>query len=211
MRATVRLPGMRRAFSPCPPDRTRLPLHVGRIASGRRKVRAHHRTIRRTRAAAIRAPSWIVQEAETCQAEGVAASLTESRVASSLKHRRAASGLRQRPIASRPISCPSVIRKNFRISDFARCSFIHRCRYAVQHIVTAKFLVGALFVVTLTGEIYVCNGAILSKRPPRGNSETDTSRFVAFGLVVALGGAIGATTENRWNDAQARCFQIYDA
>ena len=92
MRAAVRLPGMRRAFSPCPPDRTRLPLHVGRIASGRRKVRAHHRTIRRARAAAIRAPSWIVQEAETCQAEGVSASLTESRVASSLNHRRAASG-----------------------------------------------------------------------------------------------------------------------
>jgi len=59
---------------------------------GRRKVRAHHRTIRRARAAAIRAPSWIVQEADTCQAEGVSASLTEPRIASSLKHRRAASG-----------------------------------------------------------------------------------------------------------------------
>src|SRR5439155_19282986 len=35
---------------------------------------------------------WIVQEGETCQAESVSASLTESRVASSLKHRRAASG-----------------------------------------------------------------------------------------------------------------------
>ena len=92
MRAAVRLPEMPRACPPCPPDRTRLPLHVGRIASGRRKVRAHHRTIRRARAAAIRAPSWIVQEGETCQAESVSASLTESRVASSLKHRRAASG-----------------------------------------------------------------------------------------------------------------------
>src|ERR1700674_3553003 len=43
MRAAVRLPGMRRACPPCPPDRTRLPHHVGRSASGRRKVRAHHR------------------------------------------------------------------------------------------------------------------------------------------------------------------------
>jgi hypothetical protein len=92
MRPAVRLPGMRRAFSPCHPDRARLPHHVGRSASGRRKVRAHHRKIRRARPAAILAPSWIVQEGETCQGESVSASLTESRVASSLKHRRAASG-----------------------------------------------------------------------------------------------------------------------
>jgi hypothetical protein len=92
MRPAVRLPGMRRAFSPCHPDRARLPHHVGRSASGRRKVRAHHRKIGRARPAAIRAPSWIVQEGETCQGESVSASLTESRVASSLKHRRAASG-----------------------------------------------------------------------------------------------------------------------
>ena len=90
MRAAVRLPEMRRACPPCPPDRTRLPHHVGRSASGRRKVRAHHRRI--ARPAAILAPSWIVQERETCQGESVSASLTESRVASSLKHRRAASG-----------------------------------------------------------------------------------------------------------------------
>jgi len=86
MRPAVRLPGMRRAFSPCHPDRARLPHHVGRSASGRRKVRAHHRKIGRARPAAILAPSWIVQEGETCQGESVSASLTESRVASSLKH-----------------------------------------------------------------------------------------------------------------------------
>src|SRR5438105_1845797 len=87
MRPAVRLPGMRRAFSPCPPDRARLPHHVARSASGRRKVRAQARRI--TRRAAI-PPS--VREGETCQDESVSASLTESRVASSLKHRRAASG-----------------------------------------------------------------------------------------------------------------------
>jgi hypothetical protein len=92
MRPAVRLPGMRRAFSPCHPDRARLPHHVVRSASGRRKVRAHHRKIGRARPAAILAPSWIVQEGETCQGQSVSASLTESRVASSLKHRRAASG-----------------------------------------------------------------------------------------------------------------------
>ena len=102
MRAAVRLPGMRRACPPCPPDRTRLPLHVGRIASGRRKVRAHHRTIRRARAAAIRAPSGIVQEGETCQAESVSASLTESRAANSLKHRRGGVRLLCKRDAGRP-------------------------------------------------------------------------------------------------------------
>ena len=45
MRPAVRLPGMPRAFSPCHPDRARLPHHVARSASGRRKVRAHHRKI----------------------------------------------------------------------------------------------------------------------------------------------------------------------
>ena len=92
MRPAVRLPEMPRAFSPCHADRARLPHHVARRSSGRRKVRAHHRKIGRARPAAIRAPSWIVQEGETCQGESVSASLTESRVASSLKHRRAASG-----------------------------------------------------------------------------------------------------------------------
>src|SRR5438309_9038552 len=93
MRPAVRLPGMRRAFSPCHPDRARLPHHVGRRSSGRRKVRAHHRKIRWARTAAIRAPSWIVQEGATSpKAKTVSASLTESRVASSLKHRQAAYG-----------------------------------------------------------------------------------------------------------------------
>jgi len=113
MRAAVRLPGMRRAFSPCPPDRTRLPHHVGRSASGRCKVRAHHRRI--ARPAAILARSWIVQEGETCQGESVSASLTESRVASSLKHRRAASGCRRRagsllrPRSVSPGNCASAM------------------------------------------------------------------------------------------------------
>ena len=92
MRAAVRLPGMRCAFSPRPPDRTRLPHHVGRRASDRRKVRAHRRKIGRARPSATLAPSWIVQEGETCQGESVLGSLIEPRAASSLKHRRAASG-----------------------------------------------------------------------------------------------------------------------
>ena len=76
MRAAVRLPEMPRACPPCPPDRTRLPHHVGRSASGRRKVRAHHRRI--ARPAAILARSWMGQEGEgeTCQGESVSASLT---------------------------------------------------------------------------------------------------------------------------------------
>jgi hypothetical protein len=48
MRAAVRLPGMPRACPPCPSDRTKLPYRVARSASGRRKVRAHHRRIART-------------------------------------------------------------------------------------------------------------------------------------------------------------------
>src|SRR6266852_142840 len=77
MRAAVRLPEMPRACPPCPPDRTRLPHHVGRSASGRRKVRAHHRRI--ARPAAILARSWMGQEGEgeTCQGESVSASLTD--------------------------------------------------------------------------------------------------------------------------------------
>jgi hypothetical protein len=76
MRAAVRLPEMRRECPPCPPDRTRLPHHVGRSASGRRKVRARHRWI--ARPAAILARSWMGQEGEgeTCQGESVSASLT---------------------------------------------------------------------------------------------------------------------------------------
>jgi len=82
MRVAVRLPGMRHACPPCPPDRTRLPHHVGRSAPGRRKVRAQHRRI--ARPAAIFARScWMVQEvetcpeAETCPGESVSASLTD--------------------------------------------------------------------------------------------------------------------------------------
>src|SRR5262249_13311514 len=73
---------MRHARPPCPPDRTRLPHHVGRSASGRRKVRAQHRWI--ARPAAILARScWRDQEVETCpevetcQGESVSASLTD--------------------------------------------------------------------------------------------------------------------------------------
>jgi len=82
MRVAVRLPGMRHACPPCPPDRTRLPHHVGRSAPGRRKVRAQHRRI--ARPAAILARScWMDQEvetcpeAETCPSESVSASLTD--------------------------------------------------------------------------------------------------------------------------------------
>ena len=82
MRVAVRLPGMRQACPPCPPDRTRLPHHVCRSAPGRRKVRAHHRRI--ARPAAILARScWMDQEvetcpeAETCPGESVSASLTD--------------------------------------------------------------------------------------------------------------------------------------
>jgi hypothetical protein len=82
MRVAVRLPGMRHACPPCPPDRTRLPHHVGRSAPGRRKVRAQHRRI--ARPAGILARScWNGQEvetcpqAETCSGESVSASLTD--------------------------------------------------------------------------------------------------------------------------------------
>ena len=81
MRAAVRLPGMRRACPPCPPDRTGLPHHVGRGAWGRRKVRAHHRRIARpgkiarSRMQLLRKPGF--QDGETCQGESVAASLTD--------------------------------------------------------------------------------------------------------------------------------------
>src|SRR6516162_9452128 len=82
MRAAVRLPGMRRACPPCPPDRTSLPQHVGRSASSRRKVRAQHRRI--ARPAAILARScWMDQEVEkcpeveTCPGESVSARLTD--------------------------------------------------------------------------------------------------------------------------------------
>src|SRR5580704_14690764 len=82
MRAAVRLPGMRRACPPCPPDRTRLPHRVGRSAPGGRKVRAHHRRIARD--AAILARSCRMDqevetcpEAETCTGESVSASLTD--------------------------------------------------------------------------------------------------------------------------------------
>jgi hypothetical protein len=82
MRAAVRLPGMRRACPPCPPNRTKLPHRVGRRAPGRRKVRAQHRRI--ARPAAILARScWMDQEvetcpeAETCTGERVSARLTD--------------------------------------------------------------------------------------------------------------------------------------
>jgi hypothetical protein len=81
MRAAVRLPGMRRARPPCPPDRTKLPHHVGRNASGRRKVRARHRRIARPGKIArcgmqlLRRPGF--QDGETCQVEAVSASLTD--------------------------------------------------------------------------------------------------------------------------------------
>lgn len=81
MRAAVRLSGMRRACPPCPPDRTRLPHHVGRIASGQREVRARHRRIARSgkiarsRMQLLRGPGC--QDGATCQDESVSASLTD--------------------------------------------------------------------------------------------------------------------------------------
>jgi hypothetical protein len=81
MRAAVCLPGMRRACPPCPPDRTKLPHHVGRSAWGGRKIRAHHRRITRPRKIArsrmqlLRRPGF--QDGETCQGESVSASLTD--------------------------------------------------------------------------------------------------------------------------------------
>src|SRR5262249_54587721 len=82
MRVAVRLPGMRHACPPCPPDRTRLPHNVGRSAPGRRTVRAQHRRI--ARPAAILARScWMDQEvepcpeAETCPGGIVSARLTD--------------------------------------------------------------------------------------------------------------------------------------
>jgi hypothetical protein len=81
MRAAVRLSGLRRARPPCPPDRTRLPHHVGRRASGRRKVRAPHRRIARSgkiarsRMQLLRRPGF--QDGETCQGESISASLTD--------------------------------------------------------------------------------------------------------------------------------------
>jgi hypothetical protein len=81
MRAAVRLPGMQCACPPCPPDRAKLPQHVGRNASGRCKVRAHYRRIARpgktarSRMQLLRRPGY--QDGETCQGEGVSASLTD--------------------------------------------------------------------------------------------------------------------------------------
>jgi len=91
-----------------------------RIASGRRKVRAHHRTIRRARAAALRAPSWIVQEAETCQAEGVSASLTGTprrKRPSSIDGRRLARG--KRPCNDVAVDVAALPRRIVRSSDRA--------------------------------------------------------------------------------------------
>jgi hypothetical protein len=76
MRTAVRLPGMRGACPACPPDRTRLPHHVGRCASGRRKVRiARPGKIARSRMQLLRRPGF--QDGETCQGESVPASLTD--------------------------------------------------------------------------------------------------------------------------------------
>ena len=81
MRTAVGLSGMPRACPPCPPDRTKLPHHVARSASGRRKVRAHHRRIARpgkiarSRMQLLRRPGF--QDGETCQGESVSASLTD--------------------------------------------------------------------------------------------------------------------------------------
>ena len=95
MLVAVRLPGMRHACPPCPPDRSRLPHHVGRSASGRRKVRAQHRWI--ARPAAILARScWNDPEVETCPqvetypGESVSARLTDlaSRDAANFPHGR---------------------------------------------------------------------------------------------------------------------------
>jgi hypothetical protein len=74
MRTAVRVPGVRRACPPCPPDCTKLPYRVGRSASGRRKVRAYHRRIART-AAILARSCWIDQEVETCP-EGPSESLS---------------------------------------------------------------------------------------------------------------------------------------
>jgi hypothetical protein len=79
MRTAVRVPRMRRACPPCPPDRTKLPYRVGRNASGRRKVRAYHRRIART-AAILARSCWIDQEVETCPespSESFSARLTD--------------------------------------------------------------------------------------------------------------------------------------
>jgi hypothetical protein len=81
MRAAVRLPGMRRACPSCSLDRTTLPHHVGRRASGWRKVRAHHRRtarpgkIARSRMQLLRRPGF--EDGETCQGESVSASLND--------------------------------------------------------------------------------------------------------------------------------------
>src|SRR5579864_6664099 len=56
----IALPGMRHACPPCPPDRTRLPHHVGRSASGGRKVRAQHRRI--AGSAILARSCWMEQE-----------------------------------------------------------------------------------------------------------------------------------------------------
>jgi hypothetical protein len=81
MRVAVLLPGMRRACPPCPPDRARLPHHVGRRASDQRKVRAHdgwiarRGKIARSRMQLLRRPGC--QDGETCQGESVSAGLTD--------------------------------------------------------------------------------------------------------------------------------------
>jgi hypothetical protein len=81
VRAAIRLPGMQRACAPCSPDRAKLPHHVRRRASGRRKIRARHRRIaRRGKIARARMQllrRWGFQDGETRQGETVSASLTD--------------------------------------------------------------------------------------------------------------------------------------
>jgi hypothetical protein len=106
MRTAVRVPGMRRACPPCPPDRTKLPYRVGRNASGRRKVRAYHRRIART-AAILARSCWIDQEVEKCPegpSESFSARLTDlaSRdPANSLKLTRCSRSSPWHPLATR--------------------------------------------------------------------------------------------------------------
>src|SRR5262249_26310703 len=108
MRAAVRLPGMWRACPSCPPDRTSLPQYVGRSASGRRKVRAHHRRIARpgkiarSRMQLLRRPGF--QDGETCQGETVSASLTSNRICNTAKRAYALPRLTQIADAAVPLT-----------------------------------------------------------------------------------------------------------
>jgi hypothetical protein len=112
VRAALRLPGMQRAFSPCPPDRAKLPHHVGRRPSGRRKIRARHRRIARrwkiarSRMQLLRKSGF--QDGETRQGETVSAGLTDLASRDPADIPQASKLCREVSTSDRPERCPAT-------------------------------------------------------------------------------------------------------